>query len=275
MTQTISFEARKQRMVLGFDTIAKNYEELRFVQVPARRLIEMAEIPAQARVLDVGTGTGLVALTAASLVGSGGRVVGVDFSSEMLIRAQANAKNANLEQVEFVQGDAENLEFPDASFDFVLFASSLFFVPDMHKALLESHRVLAPGGLVGFSSFGTGFMSPLSNVLSARLEVHGVPLANPPVSRLADPETCKTLLENAGFERVGVVEEQVGYYHKNIEDRWREIMAGLEGIPLSKLSPESREQVKIEHFAELAALETADGLWMNVPAIFALGHKPF
>ena len=274
MTQTVSVEDRKRRMALSFDSIAEHYEELRFVHACARRLVELADIQSNARVLDVGTGTGLVALAAASLVGRTGRVVGVDFSPEMLVRARANAKIANLEQIEFVQGDAENLEFPDSSFDMVLFASSLFFVPDMQKAILESLRVLKPGGRLGFSSFGAGFLSPLSSLLTARLEVHGIPPAKPPVARLADADVCRKLLEDAGFERLEIIQEQVGYHHQNLEARWTEILAGLEGIPLTKLPPEVREQVKAEHFAELKALETPDGLWMNVPANFAFGRKP-
>jgi ubiquinone/menaquinone biosynthesis C-methylase UbiE len=274
MPENVSVEDRKRRMALHFDAIAEHYEKLGFVHVSARRLIELSDLQTGTRVLDVGTGTGLVALAASNLVGRTGRVVGVDFSSEMLVQARANATSADLERIEFVQGDAEHLEFADSSFDVALFASSLFFMPDMSKAILEAYRVLVPGGLIGFSSFGSTFMSPLSGLLTARLEAHGVAPANPPVARLADPEVCRKLLEAAGFGHVQVVQEQLGYFYKTIEDRWTEITAGLEGMPLLKLASEVREQLKDEHFAELKTLETPDGLWLNVPANFAFGRKP-
>ena len=267
-------EERKRRLAATFDAIASNYEGLRFVHVCATRLLELADLKEGSRVLDVATGTGLVALAAAQIVGPAGRVVGLDFSAEMLQQAREKLQNTDLTNVEFVQGDAEALPFPEESFDAVLCASSLFFVPDMALATNEFYRVLKSGARAGISSFGAGFLEPLTTLLSARLEAHGAPPANPPIARLADPEVCRGLLQGAGFEDVSVRHEELGYHHRSFEDRWTEILVGLEGVPLGRLSPEVRERVQAEYRAEIAPLFTPDGLRLDVPANFAFGTKP-
>ncbi len=274
MTQPATPEERKRRIKTTFDSLASDYEGLRFVHVCATRLLELANLSEGARVLDVATGTGLVALAAAHIVGPPGYVIGVDFSEQMLENARAKLAQTELHNVQFVQGDAEMLEFSEAIFDTVLCASSLFFVPDMASAAREFHRVLKPGARAGFSSFGTGFLEPLTSLLTARLEAHGVQPANPPVSRLADPDICRGLLEDAGFVDVTVISEQLGYHHQNFESRWAEIMAGLEGVPVSRLPAELRERVKDEYRADIAPLFTSDKLWLDVPANFVFGTKP-
>lgn len=266
-------EERKQRLCATFDALASDYEGLRFVHVCAARLLELADLPEGAHVLDVGTGTGLVALAAARVVGPRGRVVGVDFSPEMLEKAREKLRQTDLSNVSFVQGDAEVLEFPDGRFDFVLCASSLFFVPDMARATSEFQRVLKPGGRAGFSSFGANFLAPVTGLLSARLETHGIPPAGVPTSRLVDPEVCRSLLEEAGFERIEVASAQLGYYHRRFEDRWAEIRVGLEGLPLARMSPEAHERLEAEYRADLEPLFTPDGLWLDVAANFAFGTK--
>jgi ubiquinone/menaquinone biosynthesis C-methylase UbiE len=268
-----NLDPEKQRLSAAFDRIARQYEGLRFVHVCARRLLELAGLEVGMRVLDVGTGTGLVALAAAGIVGERGSVVGVDFSPQMLHEAEKRLEVSGLQNVTFLEGDAEGLELPDGSFDVVLCASALFFVPDMTRATQEFHRVLKPGGKAGFTGFGAGFLSPLTELLSARLEVHGIPAAKPPVGRLANPETCQKLLENAGFTQIEVSSDQLGYHHSSFESRWAEISAGLEGMPLSKLSPEDLERAKAEHGAELEPLFTSNGLWTNVLTNFAFGTK--
>lgn len=265
---------RQQRLRTSFDAIAADYERLGFVHACAARLLELAHLPSAAHVLDVGTGTGLVALAAAWVVGEQGSVIGLDFSAQMLKSANEQLAKTNLTQVSFVQGNAEDLEFPDGRFDAVLCASALFFVPDMTRAVQEFHRVLKPGARVGFTAFGAEFLQPVSALLSTRLERHGVPPAQPPLARLADPDTCQRLLEDAGFTDVQVTVEQVGYHLSSFNDRWLEIRAGLEGLPLERLPVDVVERIKGEHEAELEGLFTSAGLWINVPANFAFGTKP-
>jgi ubiquinone/menaquinone biosynthesis C-methylase UbiE len=108
-------------------------------------LVEAAGPADGARVLDVGCGTGIVARSAAPRVGARGRVVGLDANEGML--AVARAQSAAIHPpIEWRQGSATTLPFPDGSFDLVLSQQMLQFASDPSAALREMHRVLAPGG---------------------------------------------------------------------------------------------------------------------------------
>ena len=113
----------------------------------AVRMIAMAGISAGQRVLDIGTGTGVVAIEAAKAAGPEGHCVGIDLSEKMLDSAKANARLAGLaERIEFRAMDAEALQFADASFDVVVSLFALLHFPNPDTALNEMFRVLKPGG---------------------------------------------------------------------------------------------------------------------------------
>jgi len=99
-------------------------------------------------VLDLGSGPGLDALLAATLVGPTGRVIGVDMTPEMLERARATAARAGAKQVEFRQGRLEALPVEDASVDAVTSNCVINLVPDKAAVFREVARVLRPGGRV-------------------------------------------------------------------------------------------------------------------------------
>jgi len=271
MVNQTSSDDRKRRLKDVFKAIAPTYDALSFLQDTAHRLIELANISAGARVLDVATGTGIVAMVSAGIVGSTGRVVGIDLSSDMLAVARQKAAAAGFTNVEFRAGDAEKLDFPDGSFDAVLCASSLFFIPDMPGALKEARRVLARNGCVEFNSFQSTFLQPFRDLWSARLQKHDLKIGSLPIHRIPDIATCEQLLRDAGFTQLDIRVEQLGYYLQTVQERWNDIVAGLEGMPILKLPAEQREQIKAEHIAELNALASPQGLWIDVPAILAFG----
>jgi len=100
------------------------------------------------RVLDVGSGAGMDSLIAAQMVGPEGRVTGIDMTSEMVAKARANAEATGLANVQFVEGEAEALPFPDGSFDVVLSNGVIDLVPDKDAVFGEIFRVLAPSGRI-------------------------------------------------------------------------------------------------------------------------------
>ncbi len=98
------------------------------------------------RVLDLGSGAGTDSLIAAQMVGNEGRVVGIDMTPQMLAKARAAAAELGATNVEFIEGEAERLPFPAASFDVVISNGVIDLIPNKDAVFAELHRVLAPGG---------------------------------------------------------------------------------------------------------------------------------
>ena len=106
------------------------------------------------RVLDIACGTGLVSFAAARAVSPGGQVLGVDLSGRMISSAQRHARQMNLSNCSFARMDAETLDLPDASFDVVLCALGLMYMPGPEQALREMRRVLRPAGRISLAVWG-------------------------------------------------------------------------------------------------------------------------
>jgi len=106
----------------------------------------LAEIKPGMTVLDLGSGAGFDAFLAWRQVGPDGRVIGVDMTDDMLARARENAVNLGAQNVEFRQGQIENLPVEDNSVDFVISNCVINLSPDKSAVFHEIHRVLKPGG---------------------------------------------------------------------------------------------------------------------------------
>ena len=100
------------------------------------------------RVLDLGCGAGTDSLVAAQMVGLEGRVVGVDMTPEMLAKAHAAASELETKNVEFVEGEAEDMPFDDGIFDVVISNGVIDLIPDKEAVFSEIFRVLELGGRI-------------------------------------------------------------------------------------------------------------------------------
>jgi SAM-dependent methyltransferase len=117
--------------------------------MPAAELIRHARVRPQQSVLDVGCGTGVIALTAARL---GARACGLDLAPVLIERAKKNAALADVE-IDFREGDVEAIPYDNASFDVVLSQFGHMFAPRPEVAIAEMLRVLKPGGTIAFSTW--------------------------------------------------------------------------------------------------------------------------
>ncbi len=280
MITTIELSEHKQRVAAVYNLAAPGYDKpaVQFFPRIANHLVSFTPLQPGQRVLDVATGTGVAALAAARTVGLSGQVVGVDIAQEMLTQARSNVADTGLFNIELHHGDAERLPFDEHSFDVVVAASALFFLPDMRAGLLEWKRVVKPGGWVAFSGYGATAFEPLSSLFAARIREYGVKLpASPhPFSwqRLTDPAHCADLLHQAGCENVKVQTVQLGYYLPTAADWWDIVWgSGFRG-PVAQLGGKQLRQFKAEHLAEVATLTTPRGIWLDIAAIVARGQKP-
>lgn len=107
---------------------------------------EHAGIQPGMTILDLGSGAGNDVFVARRIVGDTGRVIGIDFTPEMVAKARGNLEKLGTTNVEFHQGEIEKLPLQDASVDVVISNCVLNLVPDKDRAFAEIHRVLKPGG---------------------------------------------------------------------------------------------------------------------------------
>ncbi len=127
-----------------------DYQVIASIIAPvSERLCDAVDLRAGERVLDVATGSGNTAIAAARRLCE---VTGVDYVSELVEQAKSRAEAERLE-VSFEVGDAEDLSYPDASFDVVLSTLGVMFTPDQEKAAGEMIRVCRPGGKIGLANW--------------------------------------------------------------------------------------------------------------------------
>jgi len=147
--------ATKQNIEKVFDDNAKAYDHVgpAIYQHFGLRLVDWMSLEPGTKMLDIATGTGAVLLPAARLLASYGHVTGIDLSAGLLQEAELSVHQENLTNVTLRKMDAENLEFPDETFDCVTCAFSLYFFAQIEVVMREMYRVCKPGGRVAVTVF--------------------------------------------------------------------------------------------------------------------------
>jgi len=167
------------------------------------RLVDLAEIAPGQRVLDIATGIGEPALSAASRVGSAGRVVATDISKQMLDIARIRANTSGLTNVEFLEADAECLDFPDRSFDAVLCRWGITSLPDHSNLLIKIRRMLTPNGSFATSVWDEASRLPLTTIAItvAQGMFHSAP-SRPESPPKVPEDALENVMIRAGFTDV-------------------------------------------------------------------------
>jgi SAM-dependent methyltransferase len=213
------------------------------------RLIQLAAVRPGHRVLDVATGIGEPAVTAARLVGPAGRVVGTDISPGMLAVARERAAELGLGNVEFHEVDAEALDLPESSFDAVLCRFGLMFLPDVDRTLVGIRRLLVPGGRLAASVWGPPERYPMATAafgaVARVLELPPPAPGTPGMFSLADGDALAGRFRAAGFADVHTETLIVRIEFDSLDESMRflqEVAAPINNL-LADETPERRAQV--------------------------------
>ncbi|HEX6359296.1 class I SAM-dependent methyltransferase [Actinophytocola sp.] len=187
MSTALSFDEIKTKQHKVWSS--GDYGRIAWVTVPlAETLVEAADLRPGARVLDVATGTGHVAIAAARRFCD---VTGIDYVPDLVDAARRRAAAEDLD-IDFLVADAENLPFEDDSFDYVFSAIGVMFTADHQRAADELVRVCRPGGRIAIASWTpAGFVGQLLKTVSR----HAPPPAGAlPPTRWGDEEAVRSLL---------------------------------------------------------------------------------
>jgi SAM-dependent methyltransferase len=179
----------------GWERAAERYEECwtdtgLFVDP----LLDAAGVRGGSRLLDVACGPGFVSEAAAA---RGADPVGLDVAAAMVARARARCPGLT-----FVEGDAQRLPFPDASFDAVTMNFGILHLSQPETALAEACRVLEPGGRFAFTAW-VAEGNAAAAIVDAAVAAHAVPVQlpeGPAFYRFADAGESRRALAQAGFE---------------------------------------------------------------------------
>ncbi|MBV6395200.1 MAG: Ubiquinone/menaquinone biosynthesis C-methyltransferase UbiE [Anaerolineales bacterium] len=279
---------QKQRVSGLFDRVANTFDHVgpRFFSHFGRRLVELAHIPSGAHVLDVATGRGAALFPAAKSVGTQGRVVGIDLSEGMVQETAKELARLGLSpNAEVRQMDAEHLQFPDESFDYVLCAFGIFFFPQLDRAMSEFRRVLRPNGKIVVTTWEKSFEEQqawFDDIAKTYLppepeenEVAESESASQPV--FDTPEGLEAIMNDADFIDVQIISEAADFVYATEEEYWSTLWSHGGRVTLEKIEQavgaDGLERFKIDIFKKVQTIKQPDGIHQLFPVLFALATK--
>jgi ubiquinone/menaquinone biosynthesis C-methylase UbiE len=225
---TLDSEQYKEAERQSWDSVANNWQKWwktieRGAEKVSRHLIELAEIKPGSRVLDIATGIGEPAVTAANRVGSNGHVLATDISPQMLSVAKQRAISLGLQNViEFKEGDIETIELPSSTFDAVLCRWGLMFLPDLKAGLSNIHRSLKPSGHFAAAVWASPDQATLSattmNIVMKETNSKPPTPGTPGPFSLSDENSLKNSFVISGFKNLSIERMNVSFEFDSSDD---------------------------------------------------------
>jgi ubiquinone/menaquinone biosynthesis C-methylase UbiE len=271
----------KEKVKAAFDRSANKFDEVgpQYFRYFGELLASAAGIHPDDSVLDIACGKGAVTFPIAKMLSDTGRVTGIDISEPMIENCHNSLKNLPLRNIGFKVMDAENLEFPNATFDVVTSGFGLFFLSDIAKGFSEIKRVLKPEGTLTFTSWQKPYQTELlqeilEKVIPGQIEN---PKAQSGKLTFEDFRTEKGLnemLQSVGLQKISITTETYLCKYRDEEEwlqsRWNTWnRSHLERIPAVDMPKLNSALVDV-----LSRYRTADGIAIPVSAFVSKVKLP-
>ena len=261
-------EARKAQTKTLFNSVSPDYDSGpgRFAHF-GRRLVEVAGIHAGARVLDIASGRGAVLFPVAERVGAGGEVVGIDLADAMAHATSEEAARRGLKARVSVM-DAEELTFPDESFDCVTCGFGIMFFPDQDRSLAQMRRVLKSGGCLALSTWRVSQADELRPVLNAI----GIPPSRNP-GWITEPDMLEALIHRNGFTGISVKIDSMDFRYADAEEVWQQGRGtGMRRI-LDTLDATQKKHALSLLTERMKPHQRHDGYYITATALLAVANR--
>lgn len=239
----------------------------------AKRLLEYVAVKPGQIILDLATGTGLVAIPAAKAIGPFGSVIGVDISKGMLAQAKDKILAEAVDNLELIEADVESIDFNSEQFDVIFCCSALVYISDISAIVKKIYRWLKPGGCLAFTTPEKS--SYLADVrVKVCQDLFGIDL--PHIIRpLWTSEKCLTMLKKSGFQNIAIEKHQYRKYKidKNYASTRIEQEFYPRGNPLLSLSKAQKELLQAEYQKAVEGLIRDQGVWQEATNLYVKGWK--
>ncbi len=259
----------------GWDKAVQDYDRyfLPLLRGCSERTIELLDPQPGQRVLDVATGTGIAAFMAAERVGMGGEIVATDISEKMVEQTEAYAGERGIANMRFQRADAEELDFPEGSFDDAVCVLGLMYPADPQRAIEEMYRVLRPGGRAAACVWGRrercGW-AEIFPITDARVESDVCPM----FFQLGLPGALVYAFNKAGFKEVRDERLDVTLTFEGAHELCMAVFAGGPvSLAYSRFSAEVKEQVHAEFLNSVEPYRRGERFDIPGEFVFAVARK--
>lgn len=257
--------------------LAERYDRVSELQFnTGLALIDMMNIR-NGRILDVGCGTGRLALYLSKMLGPSGSVIGIDPSPHRVEVAKHKLDGAGHKNVKFINGRGEDLSgFPDNTFDHIYYNFVIHWIEDKKAALEEAYRVLKPGGVIGLSTVDKDNhveMMQIMNKVFADKRYSGHFNNGDELNKLLNRTELESLLTAAGFRDlvIDVVIEK--HHYPSTKKLFEFIEASTSGNFLRHIPGDIRPGIMRDIEVELEKRMTPNGIELLSNIIFVVAAK--
>lgn len=219
----------------------------------AQRMLALSKVKRGDSLLDIASGTGEPAISAAQIVGKDGFVIGTDLVDEMLDIARNKVQLENLRNIEFHCVDGEVLDYAKKSFDAVTIRWGLMFMPEPEKCINQAYHILKHDGRIVVACWADPERNPFINLiletLGKYMTLPTTPAHSPGIFAFANPARLRGIISSAGFRNVELEEVELDVLEVEDGRGYWDVISDLAAPVIAlvnQLDPEKRKRYILE-----------------------------